>query len=79
VLDWVDAALGDPAADVCRSSVLIRSVSAELAEAYVEAYVAMTDMDRARIEAWLPIVAGARLAEGVPHEAEALLALAAAT
>jgi RIO-like serine/threonine protein kinase len=76
VVDWLDACTGDPAADVCRSYVLIRPVAPDLATAYVEAYAAAAGESRDRILAWLPFVAAARLAEGVPDEDEALLAMA---
>ncbi|WP_026873755.1 phosphotransferase family protein [Inquilinus limosus] len=75
VVDWLDACAGDPAADVCRSYVLIRPVAPDLAAAYVDAYAAASGERRDRILAWLPFVAAARLAEGVPDQAEALLAM----
>jgi aminoglycoside phosphotransferase (APT) family kinase protein len=75
VVDWLDACAGDPAADVCRSYVLIRPVAPDLAMAYVETYAGAADESRDRILAWLPFVAAARLAEGVPDETEALLAM----
>jgi Ser/Thr protein kinase RdoA (MazF antagonist) len=76
VVDWLDACAGDPAADVCRSYVLIRPVAPDLAMAYVETYAAAAGESRDRILAWLPFVAAARLAEDVPDETEALLAMA---
>jgi len=76
VVDWLDASVADPAADVCRTFVLIGAVNADLATAYVDAYVAATGMDRMAIYAWLPVVAAARLAEKVPDETPRLLALA---
>ena len=79
VVDWLDACAGDPAADVCRSYVLIRPVAPDLADAYVEAYSAASGGNRNRVLAWLPFVAAARLAEGVPAETEALLAMAGAS
>ncbi|OWJ66832.1 phosphotransferase [Inquilinus limosus] len=78
VVDWLDARAGDPAADVCRSYVLIHPVAPDVAAAYVEAYAAGSGIGRDRILAWLPVVAAARLAEGVPDQAEALLRLAEA-
>jgi aminoglycoside phosphotransferase (APT) family kinase protein len=76
VVDWLDACAGDPAADVCRSYVLMRPVAPEVAVAYVEAYAAASGESRDRVFAWLPFVAASRLAEGVPAEAGALLAMA---
>jgi aminoglycoside phosphotransferase (APT) family kinase protein len=76
VVDWLDASAGDPAADVCRTFVLIGSVQPDLAERYVDAYCAASGIDRMAVYAWLPVVAAARLAEKVPEETPRLLALA---
>lgn len=76
VVDWLDACAGDPAADACRSYVLIRPVAPDLATAYLTAYAAAAGESRDGILAWLPFVAAARLAEGVPDEAQGLMAMA---
>jgi hypothetical protein len=76
IVDWLDASAADPAADVCRTFVLIGSVQPALAERYVDAYCSAAGLDRTAVHAWLPVVAAARLAEKVPDETERLLALA---
>ena len=76
IVDWVDAGAADPAADVCRTFVLIGAVDQRIAEGYADAYCAATGLDRTAVYAWLPVVAAARLAEKVPEEADRLLALA---
>ncbi len=76
VIDWLDATRGDPAADVCRTLVLIATHDRTLAQAYVDAYVAAAGMHRAAVEAWLPFVAAARLVENVPAEFDRLEQLA---
>jgi Ser/Thr protein kinase RdoA (MazF antagonist) len=73
IVDWPNASRGVPAADVCRSYVLIRSVAPDIADAYVEAYAAVSNLDVQEVWAWLPLIAAARLAEGVPDEEEELL------
>jgi aminoglycoside phosphotransferase (APT) family kinase protein len=78
VVDWLDASLGDPAADVCRSHVIIHPHAPAMADAYLAAYTAASGVDPAEIQAWRPVIAGARLAEGVP-ETDYLVALAEAT
>jgi Ser/Thr protein kinase RdoA (MazF antagonist) len=75
VVDWLDASAGDPAADVCRTVVLLTPHVPEFAEAYLNGYVAASGIDRNAVLAWLPVIAGARLAEGVPEE-EFLMSLA---
>src|SRR5262245_55079407 len=64
VIDWPDAARGAPAADACRSYLLLRLHAADLAEPYLDAYGRAGDVPRAPILAWLPYLAAARLAEG---------------
>jgi aminoglycoside phosphotransferase (APT) family kinase protein len=75
LVDWLDASRGDPAADVCRSFLLMRSVAPDLADAYVNAYARIAGIDRGAIFAWLPCVAAGRLAEAVPNEVSSLLEL----
>lgn len=75
IVDWLDASRGAPAADVCRSYVLMKRAAPGLAQAYVEAYAALGGERPANVYAWLPFVAGARLAEGVPDEVDELMAL----
>jgi len=66
VIDWPDACCGDPAADVCRSYLLLKLHAEDIAEPYLDAYCSITNMPRAKIFDWLPYVAAAKLAEDVP-------------
>jgi aminoglycoside phosphotransferase (APT) family kinase protein len=75
VIDWPDARCGDPAADVCRSYVLMRLHAEPLAEPYLDAYCRAGERSRATIIAWLPYIAAARLTENVLGEADRLLAM----
>lgn len=76
LIDWLDASRGDPAADVCRSFVLIKRLAPQIAAAYVDTYADASGENRERIHSWLPFVAAARLAEGVPDEEEELMRMA---
>jgi aminoglycoside phosphotransferase (APT) family kinase protein len=76
VIDWLDASSGAPAADVCRSYVLMHHIDATLAEDYVRAYEKSSGPGSPDALAWLPFVAAARLAEGVAEEADTLLEMA---
>jgi aminoglycoside phosphotransferase (APT) family kinase protein len=76
VIDWLDATSGPPAADVCRSYVLLTPHLPELAERYVDAYAEAAAMPIAQIMAWLPVTAAARIAEDVPDEVDVLMAMA---
>jgi aminoglycoside phosphotransferase (APT) family kinase protein len=73
VIDWPDASSGDPAADVCRSYLLLKLHAVDIAEPYLDAYCSVTNVTRARILDWLPHVAAARLAEDVPDDWARLL------
>jgi RIO-like serine/threonine protein kinase len=75
VIDWMAASRGAPAADVCRSYVLIRSIAPDLASAYVKAYAQVAGERLEDIFKWLSVVAAARLAESVPDEVSSLMAL----
>lgn len=75
VVDWLDACCGEPAADVCRSYVLMRPHLPAFASAYVERYAAASDASAESIFRWLPFVAAARLAEDLPSEADSLMAM----
>ncbi len=75
IVDWLDACSGAPAADVCRSYVLMRPHLPDFASAYVDTYAAASGESRERILRWLPFVAAARLAEDVPDEADGLMAM----
>ncbi|WP_417307408.1 phosphotransferase family protein [Devosia sp.] len=80
VVDWLDAASGPPAADVCRTHLLVSGVAPDLADAYVAAYAAASDLSTAEILAWRPVLAAARLAvEGVDDAERQRLSEIAAT
>jgi len=72
VIDWPDACRGAPAADLCRSYVLLALHAEELAEPYLEAYCRVGDVSRDAALAWLPYIAAAKLAEDVPGEIDGL-------
>ncbi|MBK8082804.1 MAG: phosphotransferase [Devosia sp.] len=76
VVDWLDATEGPPAADLCRTWLLLRLAAPPAFTAAWLAAAAPDPVRRAALAAWLPILAAARLAENVPDETEALLALA---
>jgi aminoglycoside phosphotransferase (APT) family kinase protein len=73
VIDWPDACCGDPAADVCRSYILLKLHAEDIAEPYLDTYCDITNMPCASILHWLPYVAAARLAEDVPDDWPRLL------
>ncbi|WP_054708646.1 aminoglycoside phosphotransferase family protein [Bacillus sp. JCM 19041] len=69
IIDWVDASIGDPRADVYRTYLLYsQHFSDELAEMYMRIYCETSHYSKEEIFEWAPIIAGARLAESVTGE-----------
>jgi len=75
IIDWPDARCGDPAADVCRSWLLMRLHAAEVATTYLDMYCQSSGMTPESVFSWLPYVAAAKLAENVPSELDGLRAI----
>src|SRR5215469_18102998 len=78
VIDWPDACSGDPAADVCRSYLLLRLHAADIAEPYLDAYCRINNVRWEKVLDWLRCVAAARLAEDIPDECDRLREIASA-
>ncbi|WLR59799.1 phosphotransferase family protein [Guptibacillus hwajinpoensis] len=76
IIDWVDASAGDSRADVYRTYLLYTQFSSELAELYLKLYCIKSGLSKDEIMEWAPIIAGARLSEGVISEnSDRLLAI----
>lgn len=91
VIDWFDAAIGHPVADVVRSSLLLRpfvplterphtpGASAEMLTAlhagYVRSMGAMLTSTTSDVSLWEAVVAASRLAEGAEIDEAPLLAI----
>ncbi len=80
VIDWIDASRGNPVADLARSSILfmghiaitpcssaVRCAMELFHSTYRDIYMRRTNIDRGEYATWLPIVATARLSEGIPE------------
>ena len=86
IIDWLDATRGRPAADVARTSIILRAAAETgqirnpLQRAFVRAfhrvylarYGRLRPGEEAEYRRWLPLVAAARLSEGIA-EVEAWL------
>ena len=79
IIDWRDARRGNPAADVCRSYLLLKLHAPEIATPYLDAYCRLGNVDRPAVLRWLPCVAAAKLAEGVPGERDGLVEIIASS
>ena len=81
IIDWLSASAGPSIADFARSLVL-RPPGRDSAEArfmacVLQAGIAARDLDRARVDAWIRVIAAARISEGFTGaDARALAGLA---
>lgn len=81
IIDWGDASLGNPLADLARTSVIIlgaieseqvpnpvhKTIFRMFHSAYLFQYFALFPGDKAQYRQWVPIVAAARLNESIPE------------
>lgn len=78
IIDWIDAAKGNPLADVARTSVLASGAASTLPfgmnlfiklfhAVYLKEYFRLSPNGKKEYRQWLPIVAGARLSENIPE------------
>ncbi len=79
IIDWIDTSLGNPLADVARTSIImLGALETELAakpvlgafsrlfhNTYLRRYFSLRPGGRAEYTRWLPVVAAARLSEGI--------------
>lgn len=84
IIDWIDATMGHPLADVARTIVIgkfgvppemgiVGFLFKQMIRIYLRRYFQQSIYPRADLAAWLPVVAAGRLNENIPHEREALL------
>jgi uncharacterized protein (TIGR02172 family) len=81
VIDWIDASLGNPLADVARTVILAqgaletgqlpgtlqKTVIRLLLAAYLRHYFRLRLAGKVEYQHWLPLVAAGRLSEGIPE------------
>lgn len=91
IIDWMTATCGDPVADVARTTLLFRTADAPESDpvraaaleqarhrfyaTYRRAYEEQAPLAATEVEAWLPIVAAARMAEQITGEEARLLSI----
>jgi aminoglycoside phosphotransferase (APT) family kinase protein len=78
VIDWIDATRGNPLADVARTSVILlgseasrrrnrlwKAVAEWYHRLYLKRYLELLGKQREEYKTWYPIVAAARMSEGI--------------
>lgn len=90
IIDWIDATLGNPLADVARTTVialgaaespgvvhpLLRLLIRLYHRVYIEHYFSLRPGGRQEYERWLPVVAAARLSENIRQQENWLIRIA---
>lgn len=74
IIDWIDATIGNPVADVCRTYLLLSLYAPDnMASLYLDKYCKKTDKEPHIVLKWLPVIAGARLSESIEGEKDRLM------
>ena len=68
IIDWVDAACGDPLADACRTYLLLRQYISRMAGIYLRLFCKASSVQQEEVLKWLPIVAAGRLHENINRQ-----------
>ncbi len=90
IIDWVHAARGPAAADLARTWLLfmghtaypdtpswVRPLARTCCEVHLQRYRELRPVPPGEVEAWIPVIAAARLSENLPEAREWLLSLTA--
>ncbi|NLL92557.1 MAG: phosphotransferase [Clostridiales bacterium] len=72
IIDWNHATIGNASADVARSFLWLSLYNAKIADMYVNKYCEKTNTAKSYVQKWLPVVAAARISNGIPEEKELL-------
>lgn len=87
IIDWIDASIGNPLADVARTSILalgsagssqvpnrlLKALLSRYHAIYLGHYFRLRPGGEAEYQCWLPVVAAARLSENIPEVEEWLM------
>ncbi|MGN0242599.1 MAG: phosphotransferase family protein [Lachnospiraceae bacterium] len=73
ILNWVNATRGNASADAANTYLLLALTSIETADKFLKEFCEQSGISKRNVQAWIPIVAAARLTLGHPEERELLL------
>ncbi len=72
IIDWNHATLGNASADVARTYLWLSLYNEKIADKYMNKFCEKTNTEKAYVQKWLPIVAAARISNGIEEEKELL-------
>jgi uncharacterized protein (TIGR02172 family) len=90
IIDWIDVTIGNPLADFARTAVLVRYGAPppmsplglllrwgrdRFYREYFQRYFELSGADKAQAQAWIPVIAAARLNENIASEESTLLSI----
>lgn len=79
ILDWSHASHGDPASDAAMTHLMfLCDGQKELADRYLELYCEKSGTEAEHIKRWIPIMAAAASASGIPEKREFYISIATA-
>ena len=73
IIDWVDAAVGNPLADACRTYVIFKQYMSRSAGIYLKCFCKEANAKQTDVLVWLPVIAAARLNENQDDKSKAIL------
>jgi len=68
IIDWIDSSSGNIEADVYRTYLLYTVFNDEIAELYINKFCKIANILKENILKWAPIIASARLSEGMEND-----------
>lgn len=90
VIDWIDVTSGHPLADFARTAILIQYGApppqnplgliiqlgrGKLYQVYHQRYFELSHANPTDVQAWIPVIAAARLSEGIAEEESTLVSI----
>jgi len=73
IIDWVDAVVGSPVADACRTYLIFKQFLLRYSGVYLRCFCKEAGVKEEDVLAWLPAVAAARMTENMDNKARTFL------
>jgi len=73
IIDWVDMALGNPVADVCRTYLIFKQFLLRYSGVYLRCSCKEAGVKEDDVLVWMPVIAAARMSENMDNKARMFL------